>query len=111
MNDFYERVLSDPQLAPYFEEVDLAHLKRHRLLLISQVLGDPANYDGRALDQAHAGLGISHDDLAAVSRLPLAFSYLWDRMGFWYGQRRLRLIGRSRMQAMFSLVRRSRRPA
>ena len=46
-----------------------------------------------------------------VSRRLLAFSYLWDRMGFWYGQRRLRLIGRSRMQAMFSLVRRSRRPA
>ena len=66
VNDFYERVLSDPQLAPYFERVDLARLKRHQVLLISQVLGGPANYDGRPLDQAHAGLGISHDDLAAV---------------------------------------------
>jgi hemoglobin len=67
VNDFYERVLSDPQLAPYFEGVDLARLKRHQVLLISQVLGGPANYDGRALDEAHAGLGISHDDLAAVA--------------------------------------------
>ena len=31
------------------------------------MLGGPANYDGRSLDQAHAGLGISHDDLAAVA--------------------------------------------
>jgi truncated hemoglobin YjbI len=39
VNDFYERVLGDPQLAPYFEGVDLARLKRHQVLLISQVLG------------------------------------------------------------------------
>ena len=65
VNDFYERVLGDPQLAPYFEGVDLARLKRHQVLL--QVLGGPADYDGRPLDQAHAGLGISHDDLAAVA--------------------------------------------
>ena len=26
VNDFYERVLSDPQLAPYFEGVDLPRL-------------------------------------------------------------------------------------
>jgi hemoglobin len=37
------------------------------VLLIAQVLGGPANYDGRPLDQAHAGLGISHDDFAAVA--------------------------------------------
>ena len=60
-------LLGDPQLAPYFEGVDLARLKRHQVLLISQVLGGPATYDGRPLDQAHAGLGISHDDFAAVA--------------------------------------------
>lgn len=69
VNDFYERVLRDPQLAPYFEGIDLARLKRHQVLLISQVLGGPADYDGRPLDQAHAGLGISHDDLAAVATI------------------------------------------
>jgi len=67
VNDFYDRILRDPQLAPYFEGVDLARLRRHQVLLISHVLGGPANYDGRPLDQAHAGLGINHDDLAAVA--------------------------------------------
>ena len=41
------------------------------MLLISQVLGGPADYDGRPLDQAHAGLGISHNDLAAVAGHPV----------------------------------------
>ena len=67
VNDFYERVLGDPQLAPYFEGVDMARLKRHQVLLVSQVLGGPANYDGRPLDEAHDGLGIDHDDFAKVA--------------------------------------------
>ena len=57
VNDFYERVLGDPQLAPYFEGIDLARLKRHQVLLISQVLGGPANYDGRPLDDFAAVAG------------------------------------------------------
>jgi hemoglobin len=67
VNDFYVRVLGDPQLAPYFEGVDMPRLKRHQVLLVTQVLGGPANYDGRALDEAHEGLGVDHDDFAAVA--------------------------------------------
>ena len=66
INDFYGRVLGDSQLAPYFEEVDLARLKRHQVLLVTKLLGGPDNYTGRPLDKAHDGLGITHDDLAAV---------------------------------------------
>ena len=66
VNDFYERVLGDPQLVPYFEGVDLPRLKRHQVLLVTQVLGGPNGYDGRALDEAHDGLGITSDDFAAV---------------------------------------------
>jgi hemoglobin len=66
VNDFYERVLRDPQLAPYFEGVDLPRLKRHQVLLVTQVLGGPNGYDGRALDEAHDGLGVTSDDFAAV---------------------------------------------
>jgi hemoglobin len=66
VTDFYERVLGDPQLTPYFEGVDMARLKRHQVLLVTQVLGGPAKYDGRPLAEAHAGLGIDHDDFTAV---------------------------------------------
>src|SRR5215210_8644523 len=67
VNDFYERVLGDAQLAPYFEDVDLPRLKRHQVLLVTQVLGGPANYDGRTLAEAHASLGVDHDDFTAVA--------------------------------------------
>jgi hemoglobin len=66
VNDFYGRVLGDSQLAPYFEEVDLARLKRHQVLLVTKLLGGPDNYTSRPLNEAHDGLGITHDDLAAV---------------------------------------------
>jgi hemoglobin len=66
VNDFYERVLSDPKLVRYFEGVDLPRLKRHQVLLVTQVLGGPNGYDGRPLDEAHEGLGITSDEFALV---------------------------------------------
>jgi hemoglobin len=63
---FYEVVLADPQLAGFFTDVNMPRLKRHQTLLISQVLGGPAEYDGADLDRAHAGLGISSSDFNRV---------------------------------------------
>ncbi len=63
---FYALVLADPALSPFFENADLARLKRHQALLISQVLGGPAEYEGRALAQAHSGMGITKDDFGRV---------------------------------------------
>lgn len=56
---FYARVLDDAELAPYFAETDLAAVRRHQVLLLSQVLGGPAAYDGRQLGDAHRGLAIT----------------------------------------------------
>jgi hemoglobin len=63
---FYERVLADPQLQHYFDGVDIPRVKRHQVLLFSQVLGGPAQYDGRALGAAHAGLDITGADYDRV---------------------------------------------
>ena len=63
---FYELVLADPQLAPFFKDLDMGRLKRHQVLMISQVLGGPAEYDGRSLRDAHSGLGISSSDFGRV---------------------------------------------
>jgi hemoglobin len=56
---FYGRVLGDRELVPYFTGIDMARLKRHQVLLLSQVLGGPSAYDGRDLGEAHRGLGIT----------------------------------------------------
>jgi hemoglobin len=58
---FYTRVLDDPELEPYFATVNMAEVKRHQVLLLSQVLGGPATYAGRELGAAHSGLGITDD--------------------------------------------------
>jgi hemoglobin len=59
-------VLADPELSGYFTGVDISRLKRHQVLLISQVLGGPAEYDGRDLRDAHAGMSITSDHYARV---------------------------------------------
>jgi hemoglobin len=66
VGDFYDRVLADPVLAPYFDGVDLVRLRRHQVLLVSQVLGGPAEYDGRELRDAHAGMDITRDHFSMV---------------------------------------------
>ncbi len=63
---FYERVVGDPQLVGYFVGQDVARIKRHQVLLLSQVLGGPAGYDGRQLGEAHAALGVTAPDYDRV---------------------------------------------
>jgi hemoglobin len=53
VDDFYRRVLGDPLLLPYFNGVDISRVKRHQAALISQVMGGPVTYEGRALAEAH----------------------------------------------------------
>ena len=56
---FYDLVLADGELAGYFTGLDLARIKRHQVLLLSQVLGGPVTYDGRDLADAHRHLRVS----------------------------------------------------
>lgn len=63
----YTRLLDDSRVARYFRDVDMPRLKRHQVLLLSQLLGGPAQYDGRDLAAAHAGLGITVIDYDTVS--------------------------------------------
>lgn len=59
---FYERVLADPSLSPWFEGVDMARLHAHqRSFLVAALIGGDV-YRGRGMSEAHRGLGI--DDAA-----------------------------------------------
>ncbi|WP_431881722.1 group I truncated hemoglobin [Micromonospora chalcea] len=64
IDQFYHRVLGDPELRPYFDRLSpdgLARLHRHQALLIGQLLGGPVHFDLAQLGHAHRHLGISHD--------------------------------------------------
>ena len=66
VDDFYRRVLADPELAAYFDGVDMAGLRAHQTKLLVQVTGGPAQYEGRELAEAHSGLGITSADFERV---------------------------------------------
>ena len=67
VDDFYQRVLADPHLVSYFDGVDMGQLRAHQTKLLVQLTGGPANYGGRDLAAAHAGLDITSRDF---DRLP-----------------------------------------
>ena len=55
---FYERVLDDPELSPFFESTNVARLNRLLVQFIAQAMGGPAEYHGRDMKSAHESLAI-----------------------------------------------------
>jgi hemoglobin len=58
VDDFYDRVLGDPLLAPFFADADLVALRHHQVLMLSAATGGPVTYTGLDMAAAHAGRGI-----------------------------------------------------
>jgi hemoglobin len=58
---FYARVTADPDLAPYFADVDLDRLRAHQRAFLTAALDGPALFTGRPLETAHAGRGITDE--------------------------------------------------
>lgn len=59
VDSFYELVLADPTLAPFFTDVDMAAQKRHMVFFLSAATGGPDKYEGRDMAAAHAGQNIT----------------------------------------------------
>lgn len=68
VEDFYDRVLADEQLVPYFEGMEMAELRTHQVQFISAVAGGPVEYSGDDMREAHAHLDIDEDDFDTVGR-------------------------------------------
>ncbi len=64
---FYDRVLADPLLAPFFEGVPIARLKAHQFAFFSQTLGGPKQYSGASMRDAHRHLAIEQRHFHAVA--------------------------------------------
>ena len=60
---FYDRVLADVELAPFFEHADLQRLLEMQRMVFSMALGGPVAYEGRPLAHAHRGRGIGREHL------------------------------------------------
>lgn len=67
---FYEKVMADPSLAGYFENLDLGAQIQKQIAFMTMAFGGPHKYSGRDLRTAHAGLvkrglGNAHFDAIA----------------------------------------------
>jgi len=55
---FYERVLGDPELAPFFAEASMDRVRNMQREFFAAALDGPVRYSGRSLAVIHAGMGI-----------------------------------------------------
>jgi hemoglobin len=67
VDDFYERVLGDPQLAPFFAGANMPKLKGRQAEFFAAALGGPDAYRGGSMRQVHAGRGIGQADFDKVA--------------------------------------------
>jgi hemoglobin len=62
--EFYERVLADPGLAPFFSRTDIGKLGEMQRQFFTMALGGPVAYTGRPLGHVHHGRGITGSHFA-----------------------------------------------
>jgi len=67
VDDFYERVLDDRELAGFFTGVNLARLKGMQVEFFAVALGGPDEYRGRTMKEVHRGLGITRHQFDLVA--------------------------------------------
>jgi hemoglobin len=68
LDHFYKKVLADPRLSGYFDDVSLDQLKVKQRAFFAMAFGGPNEYEGRGLRAAHArsrraGLDEAHFEL------------------------------------------------
>ena len=64
IHDFYDRVLADLELKPFFKDVSVDKLRRMQHEFFSAALDGPITYTGRPLSHVHHGRGITKHHLA-----------------------------------------------
>jgi hemoglobin len=67
VRDFYDRVLEDKELQPFFLETPMSKLRTMQFELFSSALGGPVEYTGQPLHLVHFGRGIGKHHLALFS--------------------------------------------
>jgi hemoglobin len=69
VSSFYDRVLEEEVLIPYFEGVDMPSLIDHQTKFFATLLGGPASYTDDQLRKIHSGMGITSKAFEVVCEL------------------------------------------
>jgi hemoglobin len=66
VDDFYVRVLADPDLAGFFASTDMTRLKTRQVEFFAAALGGPIHYTGASMADAHSGRAITSEHFTLV---------------------------------------------
>lgn len=64
INQFYDRVVADPELKPFFTDTSMDKLRRMQREFFSAALDGPITYTGKPLSHIHHGRGITKHHFA-----------------------------------------------
>ena len=64
IHEFYDRVVADPELKPFFKNTSMDKLRRMQHEFFSAALDGPITYTGRPLSYVHHGRGITKHHFA-----------------------------------------------
>ena len=64
---FYGKVLADKRINHYFVNTNMARQRNHQKRFLTQALGGPATYTGKAMRAAHEHLHLKEVDFNAVA--------------------------------------------
>jgi hemoglobin len=61
-----ERIADDPRIVKRFADTDIPHFRRELIDQLCQISGGPCTYSGDTMEQAHAGMNLTHGDFNAL---------------------------------------------
>ena len=64
---FYEKVLADKRINHFFAKTDMNRQRNHQKRFLTQALGGPSHYTGKAMRAAHQHLHLKEADFNAVA--------------------------------------------
>lgn len=67
VDDLYQRVTADPELAGFFAGTNMAKLKGRQVEFFAAALGGPQTYTGATMREAHRGRGIGQEHFNLVA--------------------------------------------
>lgn len=69
VDDFYDRLLADDDIGPFFEGADMAKLRRTQTDFLCQAAGGPETYDAEPVQEAHLHVPFTPGDIQRAAEL------------------------------------------
>jgi hemoglobin len=69
VDDFYDRLLTDAELGPFFEGADMEKLRRTQTDFLCEAAGGPETYDAEPVREAHLHIPFTPDHIQRAVEL------------------------------------------